>query len=261
MPENANLVLGTAQLGMTYGIANKSGQPDQDGVEEIVRTAWENGIRKFDTAQAYGESEIALGKAFTSLEISDQVKVITKLDPKLDHLDIRAMENATHQSLSNLGIPKLHGLMLHQEGSLGVWNQGLRSIMQNLVDRGLADNIGVSVYTTEMALRTLDIDAFSFVQIPASIVDHRFERAGVFAIAKKKRKQIFIRSVFLQGLLLMRSLDLSDEMAFARPVIEQLEMIVQRSGLLVQQMALGYLHRRFPDANVVFGAETALQVQ
>ena len=49
------LVLGTAQLGMNYGIANTSGQPDFPTIKSIIQNAWNNGIQEFDTAQAYGK--------------------------------------------------------------------------------------------------------------------------------------------------------------------------------------------------------------
>jgi len=41
-----HLVLGTAQLGLSYGIANKIGQPDQDVSTAIIREAWNGGIQE-----------------------------------------------------------------------------------------------------------------------------------------------------------------------------------------------------------------------
>ena len=111
----SRLVLGTAQLGMDYGIANKSGRPNSAMAEEMVETAWENGIKIYDTAQGYGESEKALGKALNSLGLSSDANIITKLDPKLDLLDKDALEQAVRESLTRLEVPSLHGLMLHRE--------------------------------------------------------------------------------------------------------------------------------------------------
>ena len=58
------LVLGTAQLGTNYGIANRMGKPDFDTAEAIIKTTWDAGIREFDTAQGYGDSEQVLGEVF-----------------------------------------------------------------------------------------------------------------------------------------------------------------------------------------------------
>jgi len=69
----SQLVLGTAQFGMDYGIANIQGQPSEKSACEIVKTAWDNGINCFDSAQIYyGES--VLGKALKHREIVSQAQ-------------------------------------------------------------------------------------------------------------------------------------------------------------------------------------------
>jgi len=55
------MVLGTAQFGMDYGIANVSGKPTKKEIFKILLFAWEKGIRNFDTAPGYG-SEKVLGE-------------------------------------------------------------------------------------------------------------------------------------------------------------------------------------------------------
>ena len=47
-----HLILGTAQMGMNYGIGNRTGRPSDGEIRAIVAAAWGAGIRKFDTAQA-----------------------------------------------------------------------------------------------------------------------------------------------------------------------------------------------------------------
>ncbi len=60
-PQTTNkLVLGTAQFGMDYGIANVGGKPLKKEVFRILDLAWEKGVRRFDTAPGYG-SEALLG--------------------------------------------------------------------------------------------------------------------------------------------------------------------------------------------------------
>ena len=48
------MILGTAQFGMDYGIANVSGKPKKKEVFGIIDHAWEKGVRRFDTAPSYG---------------------------------------------------------------------------------------------------------------------------------------------------------------------------------------------------------------
>ena len=56
------MVVGTAQFGMPYGIANQNGQMNFSDISMILDLAWRNGINNLDTAKAYGESEGSIGK-------------------------------------------------------------------------------------------------------------------------------------------------------------------------------------------------------
>lgn len=256
-----SLVLGTVQLGMLYGVANTSGKPDSVTTTEIVRIAFEGGIREFDTAQEYGQSEQALGAAFKELGIAREVRVISKLRKDLDLSDVGKVVGSVKESLAKLGVAKLYGLLLHKEELLDQLQnntpQGLRTVM----DQGLAQHIGISVYTPKYAIQALETEGTDIVQLPTNMLDRRFERAGVFALAKKKGKQIYIRSVFLQGLLLMEPEALPSRMNFARSTLTKLATLSQESGLSKHAIALGYLKAQFFEANVILGAELPIQVK
>jgi len=255
------LVLGTAQLGLAYGIANRSGRPDAEAAAAIVREAWEGGIREFDTAQAYGASETVLGEAFRRLGIAGRAEVVTKFDPALDPLDAAAMIGSVERSLERLGVERLEGVMLHREEMLAQWDRGLGTIASRLVSSGKVRRIGVSVYSPDKAIEALGTEGVDMVQVPTSIVDGRFEEAGVFALARERGKRVYVRSVFLQGLLLMNVDELPPALAGARPVIERLEEIARERGLSRRELALAAVKGAAPEARIVFGAETAAQVR
>jgi aryl-alcohol dehydrogenase-like predicted oxidoreductase len=257
---NNPFVLGTVQFGLPYGVANKIGQPDQARVTEIVRTAWEQGIREFDTAQDYGLSETALGRAFAALGIAADVKVISKIDPTLDHCDRRVMETALRTSLDKLKVPGLYGLLLHKEQLLDQWPNGLGDILRGFVASGRVNKLGVSTYAPDRALAALKLAEVDLVQMPSNILDRRFERAGVFKLAAQKNKQLYIRSVFLQGLILMASEDLPPHMSFAGPVLRQIKALAQELGLTRQELALGYLKAKMPEAKLIIGVDLPGQV-
>jgi len=257
----SRLVLGTAQLGMPYGIANRTGQPDFDTAVSIIKVAWEYGIREFDTAQAYGESEAVLGRAFLSLGISNDVRIITKLDPKLEPQQEQKIKKAVDRSLERLQIPCLYGIMLHREEWLDNLNHGLEKTLQTLVLNGAIQHVGVSLYAPAMALRALESDILELIQVPANILDRRFADAGVFNLANEKRKQVYIRSVFLQGLLLMKPEDLPARMAFAKPILSKIDNLCAQYGYTRQEMALLYIKGKYPQARIIVGAETPAQLE
>ena len=246
---------------MDYGIANKSGKPNSDMATKIVQTAWESGVREFDTAQAYGESERVLGSVIRSLGLSSEARVITKLGPSLDHFDLAGLDQAVRESLTRLNVPILYGLMFHREEYLENWEKGLGEILQGFIGKGLTEHIGVSVYSPDGAVLALEKDEINMIQIPSNIFDRRFEKAEVFLLAQNRGKEIYIRSVFLQGLMLMDTKDLPRQMQFAIPILNNLEALSIETGLSKQDLALGYVREAFPETNVVFGAETAEQIR
>ena len=259
--QNSRLVLGTAQFGMRYGIANKIGQPDFLSVQSIVAEVWESGVREFDTAQAYGESERVLGKVLRSLGIAREAKVISKLHPAIDHQDSNALNLALQQTLARIGLPKLYGLMLHTEDLLDIWETGLKDTLDKFIEQGLVERIGVSVYSPQKAARALRTNGISLVQLPSNLLDRRFEKAGVFHEAKSFGKEIYVRSVFLQGLLLMSDSDLPASMRFATTVAKRLINFANETGFSLKQLALGYVRSAYPEQKVLLGCETLEQVR
>ncbi len=255
------LVLGTVQLGMPYGISNKAGKPDFDSACDIIKTAFDRGITRFDTAQAYGDSEEVLGRCFACFGIADRVRVISKIDPSLDCRDATVMDRALEHSLKRLRLDCLSGFMLHHEKQMDDWNYGLRDWLVRQRQAGRIKAIGISVYSSVRALEAIKYPEVDFVQVPANVFDRRCEDAGVFIEADRQSKKIYIRNVFLQGLLLMMPGHLPETMSFVDDALGLWRTVVERSGLSARELALGYVMAKWSTAMLVFGAESARQVE
>ena len=255
------LVLGTAQLGMSYGIANKTGQPDLAQAMEIVQAAWQIGIRRIDTAQGYGNSESVIGKALQQFSPGAQAEVITKLDTKIDLFNKKKVIDAVRKSIEFLQVPNLYGLMLHREGLLNFWDQGIKETFLELIQRGLLRYAGISVYSPDQAHQALEKEKIDFVQIPSNIFDRRFFQKEIFKLAAAKNKQLYVRSIFLQGLILMNVDSIPDELAGIRPFIQQMDTLGQRFRLSRLDMALGYVRDLLPHCFIVFGVESVEQLR
>jgi len=255
------LILGTAQIGMQYGIANTTGKPDSINAETIIKEAWNGGIQEFDTAQAYGESEKVLGNAFDKLNIKHSAKVITKISPNVNHNDENELRNSILTSLNNLGIGKLHGILLHREELLNYWNEGLGEAIASFRSEGLVEHLGVSVSNPEYAKMALEEKNITIIQVPSNILDRRFERTGIFNKSEGEKKTIYIRSVFLQGLLFLNPDKLSKSMKFTHNVLKIFNMLADKCGLSRQQLAIGFVIKAYPSAKIVLGAETSQQVK
>ncbi len=259
----SSLVLGTVQLGLAYGIANSLGKPDQQGANAIVRLALNNGVNTFDTAQGYGDSEAVLGLALKAAQALRKAKVITKLSPNLvedSAQDASALAKSLESSLQRLGLEQLYCVMLHREEHLAMLAGALGKSLASLKKAGLVKNIGISVYSTACALDALDNPLIDIVQLPASLFDRRFEQAGVFSRADTLGKEVHIRSVFLQGALLLAPEKLPLALKPIAPQLDIFNKLCAAHRLAPSQAALLWARQRYPKAKILFGAESARQV-
>jgi len=187
------MVLGTAQFGMDYGIANVSGQPTKNEVFNILSLSWEKGIRHFDTAPNYGSEEL-LGEFILANGIQDEAIVLTKissLDGVSDYQ--QRIRTSLESSLKNLGCP-IDVLFFHNPVDSGLLLSDLQ-FFETLLNDYPVSTLGVSVYETK-EVESLSGCQFELAfQFPFNVLDRRFEQ-----VSMPQRKR-FARSVFLQGLL------------------------------------------------------------
>lgn len=198
------IALGTAQFGMNYGIANRTGKVRDHEIASILDTAASSGCDTLDTAPVYGDSEKILGNYGVS-----GWKVISKI-PSLppDLREVRGyVTKSVEESLKNLKIPSLHTLMVHNSKDVtGDAAEELFHVMGSLKNEKLIENMGVSVYDPINLNMLCARFAFDVVQAPLNLIDRRFldsiptmNNAGI---------QVHLRSIFLQGLLLIKQEDL-----------------------------------------------------
>ena len=195
------LVLGTVQFGLPYGVANQGGQVGRDEAAAILQHARAAGVHVLDTAIAYGDSEQRLGKIGI-----EAWQVISKL-PAIpdDCTDVSGwVRQAVLASLQRLRIPKLHGLLLHRpQQLLGPQGDALYRALVELKAEGKVDGIGVSIYGPEELDALLPRYPLDVVQAPFNILDRRLATSGWLARLNRAGAEVHVRSVFLQGLLLM----------------------------------------------------------
>lgn len=251
------LVLGTAQLGMSYGIANQIGKPDAQSADEILRAAYESGTDILDTAQAYGNSEQVIG-SYLRRNPQHRFHVISKLKPDVDVASQAAIVEAIQSTTKVMGT-SLAGMMLHNASHLHSWKNGLNHAFRQSIDEGLIESAGVSIYTAEQFILALEIDDIKLIQVPFNAMDRRLLSSGAFQRARDLGKIIFIRSIYLQGLLLMDAGVLPDGLDFARDAVFNWREVCKRHDVEPMMAALKYVQAAVADGYLVLGCESARQ--
>ena len=246
------LVLGTVQLGMSYGIANTAGQPSKEEAFRMLDTAFEGGINTFDTASAYGSAEALLGEWIKERAIKGTVRVVSKGTPE----NIGEMETEIRGSLKSLNLESLDGYLLHSQENM--FTSERLEALRHVRDMGLTAHVGVSVYDEDEALRALEA-GLDYIQVPYNVFDTRLDRVDFFDRAKEKGVTVFARSPFLQGLLLMDMESVPPHLSAARPHLEKFIEMSRRHGLSPLEAALLFAYNSRAQ-HVIFGAESSAQV-
>ena len=255
----SRLVLGTAQLGMLYGIANATGKPDKEQANDILATAWENGVRILDTAQVYGDSEAVIGN-FLKSHPQCRFDVITKLTPDVDTTSSADIATAVLASTQRLG-QKPTALFLHSYDQLTHWNGLLGETLIDLQGRGEIGELGVSVYEPEEFQRAMSNPEITLIQAPFNVLDRRLVDAGLLEKARQTGRRVFLRSAFLQGLLRLDAGAMPPGMAFAEKSLMEWWKLLERFRLSPIKTALNFILQAAPELEIVVGCETAEQFQ
>lgn len=252
------IALGTVQFGVKYGVSNTTGRVGSGTVKEILQVARSLGVSTLDTAAAYGGSEEALGNAGVS-----GFKVISKVPPRSDGSESPAdwvLKNV-EKSLANLKSDSLYGLMLHRPLDLLQPNGAdLYEALLSVKRQGLVEKVGASVYGPE-DLNKLSSFVFDVVQAPMNVIDQRLASSGWLARLNKCGTEVYIRSAFLQGLLLMAQDQRPDYFQPWNALLAEYDAWVRGQRLSPLQGCLGYLNQYPEISKIVIGVETADQLR
>ena len=267
----SRMTLGTVQLGLErYGIANTTGRPEAEAAAELVRSAVWHGVTAIDTAQAYGLAEARIGQALSTLP-PGLAQVVTKLSPMkwldetaTDEMVRTAVEQSVFASCHGLRCRSLEVLLLHSAEHLRSHGGRVLKAVKALKERGVIRELGVSVYTPEQALETLQDAELLHLQIPTNLMDRRWDRAGVpAALAQRPEVTVYARSAFLQGALLLPP-ERWPQVAAGRAQAwcAQLDRLVAELGRQSRaDLCIAHVLAQPWIDSVVLGMETAAQLQ
>lgn len=252
------LVLGTAQLGLEYGIANSTGKPDRGQAHDLLDRAYELGIRRFDTAAVYGDSEEILG-AWIAGKDAASISVVTKLGPA----DLDGPEKARSgldRSLGRLGIETLDGLLLHDGSGLnsGAW---VRDWLGSVREEGLARRIGLSFYDPGELPNYQDAGVLTLFQGPCNLFDRRVLADEVRSFFSVGEREIVVRSVYLQGLFFLDPATAARRVPGSETPLMRLLEFSRNEGVPLDVLALALPLSRSWIGGLAIGAEHPDQIE
>lgn len=258
----SRIALGTVEFGMEYGLRapGKINRPQAAEAEAILGTALEHGITLLDTAPAYGESEIFLGKALQGLG-QPEVHIATKIGPfGEDAIRADAVRQSLERSLRNLGRERLDLVQIHNATASQLFDSPLLEILAQAREQGTIGAVGASVYGEEAALAALNHPDIATLQIAYNLLDQRM--AGrVLPAAKARGIAVLGRSVFLKGALTSRRRYLPERLNKLKEHAETAANWAEHHALTLPEAALRFCLAEEAPGSVLIGVSSLPELQ
>jgi aryl-alcohol dehydrogenase-like predicted oxidoreductase len=198
--EISEISLGTWQVGGVWG-----DEFSHENADNILNSAVDAGINFIDTADVYGdgESEKAVGRFIKSR--SERIYVATKCGRQLNPHTNGAYQPAVlrkfvENSLKNMGLETLDLIQLHCPPTEVYYRPEIFELFDRLQDEGKILNLGISVEKVEEALKGIEFNNVTTVQI----IFNKFRQRPselFFEQAKKKDIGVIVRVPLASGLL------------------------------------------------------------
>ncbi len=175
---------------------------DQEAVNAMIDYAIAHGVNYFDTAPAYGESEVVTGKAL-SRHPRSAYKIATKLSNMGGRATLEAGQQMFENSLKNLQTDYVDFLLLHNLQGIGSYNtrfrdNGLFDWLLEQKKKGRIKHLGFSFHGTNADLPPLvDLYDWDFVQIQLNYVDWKEMSRGWGAGGSSETNSEYLYNYFV----------------------------------------------------------------
>ena len=251
MDMREKLVLGTVQFGIDYGINNRRGKPSQNEIIAIFNSAYDAGIKTLDTADAYGDVPSLIGKYH---QTGCKFSVLGKFkNIPAEQLYDHVLKTSRTMNIDGFTAYSFHSFPDYKEHKY-------LDVFRKLKAAGLVKKVGISLYTNQEFSEIVESDLFDVIQIPYNMLDNRSQRGSLLEKAEKHKKEIHVRSIFLQGLFFMDGNSLPNNLKPLAKYIEKLLGISRNYDVSISILSLQYALCNNLIAKVLFGVDSQEQL-
>lgn len=281
-PSVTRIGLGCAPFGNLFTEVS-----DED-VQATVDTAWEKGVRFFDTAPLYGHglSEIRLGKALARYPRDQYVlaskvgrllrepierlsptifKNVPKLEPTFDYSS-EAVLASIDESLSRLNVDYLDVVHVHDPDDHEDW--AIREAFPTLVklrEEGVIKAVGCGMNQTKSLTRfvhEVDLDCLLLAG-RYTILDNASGRE-LLRLCREKNIGVVLGGIFNSGLLANPDENKTFDYVDALPEIvrkaQAMSELAQSHGVSLAHAAVQFGLRHIGVSSIVIGARNAIEI-
>lgn len=256
---NKKIIIGSANFNQFYGL--KKNKISNREIELLIKLAKRHGINKIDTSPSYKGSEKIIGKFKYN-----KLKINTKIPKIPNHIGVNKLKSwvsdIVKKSFINLKVKKINSITI-QNSDILLSNKGsiIYNELKKLKNKKKISKIGISIYDFKKLQYILKKFKIDLIQVPFNIFDQRLIDSGWINRLKKRKIEIHIRSVFLQGLLLLRSNQLPKKFKRYSVFWNKLEKWKKMSKLNSVQACLSVVKKYPQIRGVIIGFNNSDQLK
>jgi D-threo-aldose 1-dehydrogenase len=281
-PSVTKIGLGCAPFGNLFTEVS-----DED-VQATVDTAWEGGVRFFDTAPLYGHglSEIRLGKALAKYPREQYVlaskvgrllrepvnrisptifKNVPDLEPIFDY-GSKAVLTSIDESLDRLNVDYLDVVHVHDPDDHEDWaiNEAFPTLIQ-LRDEGVVKAVGCGMNQTKSLTRFVhEVDLDCLLLAGRYTVLDNASGSELLHLCREKNIGVILGGIFNSGLLANpeknKTFDYVDASSEIVQKAQELSELAQSYGVSLAHAAVQFGLRHTGVSSIVIGARTSIEI-
>lgn len=255
------LALGTAQLGMPYGVAGRADGISPAQAAQILRAAVELGIDYIDTAPAYGNAEILVGELLASTPRALTVRVCTK-GPAAHTGDAVAdsYRASVMRSCERLRVETIADLLVHSVSDLREAGTSLVDALEQLRAEGRVARLGASIYDPGDVEAVLRYPSLELTQLPFSVFNRSLVDSGAARRLRDAGHAIIARSILHQGLLTLMPPAAEAAVPGSGVWVERFGAVCDRHAVTPVAAAVGFAFERSGADRVLIGVDSVEQL-
>lgn len=219
------IILGTANYNTSYGLL-KNKMKKRDFIE-ILHICKKNKINKIDTASGYKDFSKILDKKKNNWEIFTKIKISKNSYVKEFEKILKIYANY-----------KIN-LLLHN--TLDLKNNNFKNFIKKIKKRKNI-KIGVSVYDAKEIFESYKKIKFDFVQAPGNLFDNRIIlNLKIKNFLKRNKIKLFVRSIFLQGILCLDESLITERFEAFKDPIKQIKKEFGNKKNIIKELSLQWI--------------------
>ena len=252
-PQNKHKIIyvGTANFNKKYGFGQRSSVFQRNDLGKLFSEIQNNKNIHLETSQNYEGVEELIGK-YAKGKLLD--KITTKISPsKYD--TVTSIISMVNKSLEKVGQESFQSVLLHNPEILSYENnveivQGL----EQCINLGLTRSIGISSYESQQMIQLKkSFPQLTNFQINENVIDQKNMKNEDLMKLSESGNEISIRSIFLQGNLLVNYTDLPEFLISQKEIFKKFIALCDLNKVTQIKCCLDYAKQILWSSGIVVG--------